>query len=77
MSNENGNKPLVSFKERGFNVSLWSNSGKNGEYFSVSLQKRYKDKETGDWKIQQINILGSESLETCISLLSQIREQMG
>lgn len=76
MNNENANKPVASFKEGGLGVSLWNNTGKNGDYFSVTLRKSYKDKQTGEWKTQQINILGVESVDSAISLLQQARKEM-
>lgn len=40
-------KPIKSFKEKGVEVAIWET--KNGGY-SYSISKRYKDKNTGEWK---------------------------
>lgn len=41
------NKPIKDFREKGVSVAIWEN--RNGGY-SYSIQKRYKDKNTGEWK---------------------------
>lgn len=41
------NKPVHSYKDKGLSVAIWEN--RNGGY-SYSIQKRYKDKQSGEWK---------------------------
>ena len=45
------NRPLVTFRHRGISASVFKNDGNSDTtYFNVSIQNRYKDKETGEWK---------------------------
>jgi len=74
--NGNGNKPIASFKDGSLSVSLWKNNGRNGEYYSISLRRSYKDKDTGEWKTQQISLFGQESVNKCIALLEQISTEI-
>jgi hypothetical protein len=46
---ESKNSPETTFRHRGISASVFENtSEKDRTYFSVSIQKRYKDKE-GKW----------------------------
>jgi hypothetical protein len=39
--------PVTSYKEKGLQVAVWEN--RTGGY-SYTISKRYKDKQTGEWK---------------------------
>ena len=60
------NKPVQDFKHKGLSVAVWPT--KNGGY-SYSIQKRYKDKQTGEWK--ETKSLFKEEAEALIDLLKQ------
>ena len=60
------NKPLQDFKNKGVSVAVWPT--KNGGY-SYSIQKRYKDKQSGEWK--ETKSLFKEEAEALIELLQQ------
>lgn len=60
------NKPVQDFKHKGLSVAVWST--KNGGY-SYSISKRYKDKQTGEWK--ETKSLFKEEAEALIDLLKQ------
>lgn len=49
-----GNKPVKNFRAGAVNVSVWKNQGKEVDgkemsYNTISLERRYKDKD-GAWK---------------------------
>lgn len=49
-----GNRPIKSFRAGAVNVSVWKNAGKEIDgkemsYNTISLERRYKDKD-GTWK---------------------------
>ncbi len=49
-SAESKNSPVTTFRNRGISASVFENtSDKDRTYFSVSIQKRYRDKE-GNWQ---------------------------
>lgn len=60
------NKPVQDFKHRGLSVAIWPT--KNGGY-SYSISKRYKDKQSGEWK--ETKSLFKEEAEDLIDLLKQ------
>lgn len=60
------NKPLQDFKNKGLSVAVWA--GRNGGY-TFTVQKRYKDKQTGEWK--ETKSLFKEEAEALIELLQQ------
>lgn len=60
------NKPVIDFKNKGVSVAVWNT--KNGGY-SFSLQKRYKDKQTGEWK--ESRYYYKDELESLIDLLKE------
>lgn len=69
LSNKQGkemNKPVETFKNKGLQVAIWPT--KNGGY-SYSISKRYKDKQTGEWK--ETKSLFKEEAEALIDLLKQ------
>jgi len=60
------NKPIQDFKNKGVSVAVWN--AKNGGY-SFSIQKRYKDKQSGDWK--ESRYYYKEEMEGLIELLQE------
>lgn len=60
------NKPVQDFKHKGLSVAVWPT--KNGGY-SYSIQKRYKDKSSGEWR--ETKSLFKEEAEALIDLLKQ------
>jgi hypothetical protein len=66
------NKPVKDFKNKGVSVALWE--ARNGGY-SYSVQKRYKDKTTGEWK--ESRYWYKDELENLIELLKQAMAYAG
>ena len=60
------NKPVKDFKNKGLSVALWET--RNGGY-SYSIQKRYKDKTSGEWR--ESKSLYKEEVEALIELLKE------
>lgn len=60
------NKPVQDFKHKGLSVAVWPT--RNGGY-SYSISKRYKDKQSGEWK--ETKSLFKEEAEALIDLLKQ------
>jgi len=60
------NKPVQDFKHKGLSVAVWPT--KNGGY-SYSIQKRYKDKQSGEWR--ETKSFFKEEAEALIDLLKQ------
>lgn len=60
------NKPVMDYKNKGVSVAVWT--AKNGGY-SFSIQKRYKDKQSGDWK--ESKYYYKEEVEGLIELLKE------
>lgn len=60
------NKPVQDFKHKGLSVAVWPT--KNGGY-SYSISKRYKDKQTGEWR--ETKSLFKDEAEALIDLLKQ------
>lgn len=60
------NKPVQDFKNKGVSVAVWN--AKNGGY-SFSIQKRYKDKQSGEWK--ESRYYYKDELEALIELLKE------
>lgn len=60
------NKPVQDFKNKGVSVAVWT--AKNGGY-SFSIQKRYKDKQSGEWK--ESRYYYKDELEALIELLKE------
>lgn len=60
------NKPVQDFKHKGLSVAVWPT--KNGGY-SYSISKRYKDKQSGEWK--ETKSLFKDEAEALIDLLKQ------
>lgn len=62
----NMSKPVQDFKHKGLSVAVWPT--RNGGY-SYSISKRYKDKQTGEWR--ETKSLFKEEAEALIELLKQ------
>lgn len=60
------NKPIQDFKHKGVSVAVWN--AKNGGY-SFSIQKRYKDKQSGEWKESRYYF--KEEIDGLIELLKE------
>lgn len=60
------NRPVQDFKNKGVSVAVWNT--KNGGY-SYSVQKRYKDKQSGEWK--ESKYYYKEEVEGLIELLKE------
>ena len=68
---EQKRRPEANFRAGGINAAVWRNEGKDGRsqpFFSVSLDKRYKDK-TGAW--QSTSSLSVNDLPRAALVLSE------
>lgn len=66
------NRPVQDFKNKGVSVAIWA--AKNGGY-SYSIQKRYKDKNTGEWK--ESRYWYKDEMASLIELLKQAMAYAG
>ena len=62
-------KPLHTIKDKGTSIAIWET--RNGGH-SFSIQKRYKDKQTGEWKDSKYWF--KEELESLIVMLKACLE---
>lgn len=62
-------KPVQEFRTGAIKAVIWTNSGKNGTFYSVSVGRLYKDGNT--WKIGQS--VGQDDLPTLCSLIERAR----
>ena len=46
---ESKNKPELKMQVGGVSAAVWLNAGEHGDYRTITLERRYKDK-TGEWK---------------------------
>jgi hypothetical protein len=44
------NKPVMEFSDGPIKVAVWINEGEHGPRYSVTCRRRYKDKNTDEWK---------------------------
>ena len=62
-----GTKPtLIADNGHGTKVKLWKNSGKNGEFATVSIERSYKDGD--DWKTQKVSLNADDLLSVAHGL---------
>ena len=50
------NRPIQDWKQKGLSISVWANEHGN----SYTVQKRWKDKATDEWKGHSIKLFPSE-----------------
>ena len=43
-------RPVATFKQGGVEVSVWKNSGEQGDMYNATIRKSYKDERSGEWK---------------------------
>jgi len=43
-------RPVATFKQGGVEVSVWKNSGEQGDIYNATIRKSYKDEKSGEWK---------------------------
>ncbi len=66
---EANHKPVQEFRTGAIKAVVWSNSGRNGTFYSVSVGRLYKD---GDkWKIGQS--ISQDDLPTLSNLIEKAR----
>lgn len=61
------NKPvLLADNGHGTKVKLWNNTGKNGEFQTISVERSYKDGE--EWKTQKVSLNADDLLSVARGL---------
>ena len=48
-SHSSPNKPIQHVRRGGVQAAIWKNAGQRGPYYSVTIDKRYRD-EQGEWQ---------------------------
>lgn len=75
MSEHKHNKPYESFKDGAVKVSLWEQTGKQGQSFlTASVGKLYKDPKPGQWR--EGRSFTADDLLKLQALSTQVRESM-
>ena len=46
---QSGNRPVSKVRVGPIEASIWKNAGRNGDYHTVSFERRYRDAQ-GEWK---------------------------
>lgn len=67
-------KPEKKINAGAIQVSVWKNKAESGEYKTVSFDRRYKDKQTGEWK--STNSLRVGDVPKAIAALSKAYEYL-
>lgn len=62
-------RPVKTFKQGGVEVSVWRNSGEQGDMYNATIRKSYKDEKSGEWKET------SSFNPTDLAVLSQLSSQ--
>jgi hypothetical protein len=74
-------RPVKTFKQGGVEVSVWRNSGEQGDMYNATIRKSYKD-DKGDWKettslsptdLAVVSQLSSQAFQAITELKSQSR----
>jgi hypothetical protein len=65
-------RPVKTFKEGGVEVSVWRNSGEQGDIYNATIRKSYKDEKSGDWK--ETTSLSPTDLAVVSQLSSRFRQ---
>jgi hypothetical protein len=63
-------EPVKKIKAGGIDVAVWENDGKNGKYYTTTLERSYKDGE--EWK--KTNSLRTSDLPKAILALQKAYE---
>ena len=68
------NKPEKKVNAGTIQVTIWSNKAEKGEYKTISFDKRYKDKQSGEWK--STNSMRINDIPKAIAALSKAYEYL-
>jgi hypothetical protein len=75
-------RPVKTFKQGGVEVSVWRNSGEQGDMYNATIRKSYKDDKSGDWKettrlsptdLAIVSQLSSQAFQAITELKAQSR----
>jgi hypothetical protein len=75
-------RPVKTFKQGGIEVSVWKNSGEQGDMYNATIRKSYKDEKSGEWKetsslsptdLAVVSQLSSQAFQAITELKSQSR----
>jgi hypothetical protein len=50
MSEESKKHPVEKFNDGSIHVSIWENTGSKGAFRTATIQLRYKDDKSGEWR---------------------------
>ncbi len=67
------NEPAAKFRESPLEVSVWENEGENGKWYSVKVERSYKDKND-EW--QKTTSINSKHISILKDLLTQAAEKI-
>lgn len=80
MSNRNGTPPVATHRDGAVSAKVWRNHSQDGEaFYSVTLQRSYKDKQTGEFRdtasFQGTDLLKVQQLASqAYGTISRLRE---
>lgn len=69
------NKPIISTRDRGLSISIFKREKDGQSFYGACLQRSWKDKNTDEWKREQINLFPDELLKLA-ALCNRTYEQV-
>lgn len=57
------NQPVISTRDRGLSISIFEREKDGQKTYGACLQRSWKDKNTDEWKREQINLFPDELLK--------------
>lgn len=67
-------KPIETLREGNVNAAIFENEGPRGAFRTATIQLRYKDKESGEWKTG--NSFGPKDLESLEKIAKEARQRL-
>ena len=73
------NKPIKQYRSGSMQGAIWLNEtekeGEKIEYKTASLRRSWKDKETGQWRDETINLKKSD-IQRALVILNKLQEEL-
>lgn len=57
------NRPIIQTRDRGLSISIFKRQKDDHDTYGACLQRSWKDKDSGEWKREQINLFPDELLK--------------
>lgn len=78
-------QPIIQKKNKNFNFSVFTNKNQDGKtYYSIQLQRSYKNKDTDEWIRETINLFPDDLLKlsnlaanTYTAILENVSKEKG